>query len=249
MGDKSTRCDSRLLAGDRLSRPRPLRPRGFTLIEIVLALTLAAMILVSINMFVFSMGELWGRGGDDRLFERHVNGVTRFLQNSVNQATMEMRPEDQNGGNENGPVLSSVYLSLPPSERGFGDPHITFELLESPGILLWPENALPFVVCYLEFTRDEGLFVLWHSRLEENFEDDPPRRTLISPFVREVTYEYYDWEAETWSERPDFDHGDDGEELLPDRLRIRFASDKMETERLVALSNQRQGVFSATVQR
>ena len=220
---------------------------GFTLIETLLALTLAAVVLVAVNMFVFSMGELWGRGGDDRLFERHVNGVTRFLKNSMQEATMEMRAQAE--GAENGEGLSPVYLATIPSDRGFGDSYIAFELLKSPGILVWPESPLPFVVCYLEFSSDEGLALLWHSRLEENFEEDEPRRTLLSPFVREVTYEYYDWEGETWSERRDFDRDEDGEDLLPDRIRIRFETDRMETERLIPLSTQARGVLSAAIQR
>ncbi len=220
------------------------RSGGFTLIETLLALFLASIVLVSVNVFVFSMGELWGRGGDDRLFDRHVNGVTRFLQNCVDQATAEMRPEQE----ENGGRLASTYLSSPPSERGFGDPHITFELLESPGIFIWPERPLPFVVCYLEFSSGDGLSLLWHSRLEEGFEDDPPRKTQLSPFVEDLVYEYYDPESESWSERRDFERDTQGDEILPDRLRISFASEKRETERIITLSANRRGALDAARQ-
>ena len=52
--------------------------RGFTLLEILLALSLVALVLVAMNTFVFSMGELWGRNGDLRLFDQHARAVTRF---------------------------------------------------------------------------------------------------------------------------------------------------------------------------
>ncbi len=221
-------------------------PAGFTLIETLLALSLAAVVLVAVNMFVFSMGELWGRGGDDRLFERHVNGVTRFLQSNMQMATVEMRAQTEEAAD--GGILSPVYLATIPADRGFGDSRIAFELLESPGILIWPESPLPFVVCYLDFSSQDGLSLLWHSRLEENFEDDEPRSTLLSPFAREVVYEYFDWETESWSERRDFDRDEEGEDLLPDRIRIHFATDRMETQRIITLSSQFRGVFSAAMQ-
>ncbi len=232
---------------DRSGAVRPCGgARAFTLIEILLALFLAAVVLVSVNLFVFSMGELWGRGGDDRLFDRHVNGVTRFLQNSIDRATAEMRPEPE--GRDAGGRLASTYLGEPPSDRGFGEKYITFELLESPGLLIWPERPLPFVVCYLEFAGDEGLFLLWHSRLEEGFEDDPPRRTRLSPFARAPVFEYYDPENESWSERRDFDTDAEGNDLLPDRVRIPFVSEKRETERVVSLYGHRQGAVGSAVQ-
>ncbi len=235
----------------RFTRIAAAGQRGFTLIETLLALFLAAIVLVSVNLFVFSMGELWGRGGDDRLFDRHVNGVTRFLQNSIDQATMEMRPAPENGAAEGGREagrLSSTYLGEPPSDRGFGDPYITFELLESPGILIWPETPLPFIVCYLEFSPDDGLSLLWHSRLEEGFEDDPPRRTLLSPFAREPVFEYYDPETESWTERPDFERDAEGEDMLPDRVRIPFASEKRQTERVITLIGNKRGALGAAIQ-
>ena len=55
------------------------RRAGFTLLEILLSLALVALMLVALNTFVFSMGELWGKNTDIRLFEQHVRAVTRAL--------------------------------------------------------------------------------------------------------------------------------------------------------------------------
>ena len=62
--------------------------RAFTLLEILLALALTALVLVSLNTFVFSMGELWGRNADVRLFDRHVRAVTRFLESELRTASL-----------------------------------------------------------------------------------------------------------------------------------------------------------------
>ncbi|MEX2382794.1 MAG: prepilin-type N-terminal cleavage/methylation domain-containing protein [Opitutales bacterium] len=209
--------------------------QGFTLLEILLALFLGSMILVSVSTFLFSMGELWGRGGDERLFERHVNGVTRFLQNNLTTTF-----HSQADGGDNGSQAPATIAS-PPSQRDIGDGYISFELLESPGFFSWPDDRpLPFVVCYLELAPGEGLSVLWHSRLEIDFEDQMPRKTLLSPFAREWTFEYYDVESETWTERNDFERDDQQDYLLPDRVRIRFAWKTFEKERVVTLPLQRE---------
>lgn len=62
--------------------------RGFTLLETLLAVALAAALLIAVNFFVLSMGELWGGGSEPRLFDRHVRGVTRFLESLVQQSVV-----------------------------------------------------------------------------------------------------------------------------------------------------------------
>ena len=47
----------------------PLR-RGFTLLETLISLALLAVLMLTINTFLFSMTELWGGKRDQRLFER-----------------------------------------------------------------------------------------------------------------------------------------------------------------------------------
>ena len=68
--------------------PRLQQDQAFTLLEILLALALTALVLVSLNVFVFSMGELWGRNSDVRLFDRHVRAVTRFLDHELRTAAL-----------------------------------------------------------------------------------------------------------------------------------------------------------------
>src|SRR5687767_13678356 len=65
------------------------RARGaFTLIEILLALALVALLLIALNTFVFSMAELWGKRSDVRLFDQHVRAVTRFLESELRAAAL-----------------------------------------------------------------------------------------------------------------------------------------------------------------
>ena len=41
--------------------------------------------------------------------------------------------------------------------------------------------------------------MLWHSDLENHFNDDPPRETLVSPFVTALSYDYFDTDFNKWT--------------------------------------------------
>ena len=198
---------------------------GFTLIEILLSLMLIAMILVATTFFIFSMGELWGRGADVRLFDRHTRGLTRFLQGTMDRATIYWDAEN----------TDRILLMQPPGVGHFDESLISFEVAEAPAFLVWPDVALPSVVCYLQLVPDEGLFLLWQSRLEVDFEEQEPRRTLLSPFVTGLIYDYYDAETETWNSYDRLEANADGDPILPERLRLVFHHDRMDRETILTL--------------
>jgi prepilin-type N-terminal cleavage/methylation domain-containing protein len=206
------------------SLTRRLR-RGFTLIEVLLSLTLIATILAATTFLIFSMGELWGRGTDVRLFDRHARGVTRFLQSTMNQATVYWDSQQR----------ERIVLAQPPGVGHFDDRLISFEVEEGPGFLVWPDVPLPSVVCYLHFVPSEGLFLLWHSRLEVGFEEQPPRATLLSPFVTGMSFDYFDPETQVWTNMPQFDSPVQGEPIVPERVRLTFSYDGIQRETILAI--------------
>jgi prepilin-type N-terminal cleavage/methylation domain-containing protein len=203
---------------------RPASRRGFTLIEVMLAVAIAASLIVAAMAFVFSMGELWGQGSDDRLFEQHARGVSRFLENAIRQA--EPPPEGAAApaqGAQPTASPSGVTMQSPFQTEVLADPMLTFELIESPGALIWGGPPLPFVVCSLRLDRDEGLFLQWKSRLEIDFGEGPPRETRLSPFVRAMSYFYYDAETGVWEQLDAPKAGESGgAPPLPSRIRLTF---------------------------
>ena len=72
----------------RPHRGRLHRQSAFTLLEMLLALALVALLLVAMNTFIFSMAELWGQRTDLRLFDQHVRAVTRFLNNELRASAL-----------------------------------------------------------------------------------------------------------------------------------------------------------------
>lgn len=200
---------------------------GFTLLEILLALALTALVLVSLNVFVFSMGELWGRNTEVRLFDRHVRAVTRFLEQELRAASLP-------------PAAVAGSTPIVPQEirprNGATDNLLTFELLAGCRILTWPDRPLPEVVCSLQVRDREGLVLLWHSRLEARFADDPPRETVVTPLVSALTYDYYDADFRTWKTETTFRKDNNGQRQAPQRLRLKFTYGKLVRETVIVLT-------------
>ena len=208
--------------------PRRSRRAAFTLLEILLALSLVGLVLVTMNTFVFSMGELWGRKSEVRLFEQHVRAVTRYLEDELRTAAFPPA------------VLAGAAPIVPKEVRpatGMTENLLTFELPQGSRLFTWPDRPLPEVVCSLQVRDREGLCLLWHSRIEKRFNDDPPRETVITPLVTGMEYEYYDPDFKTWKRETQLrrDTEDADRYLAPQRLRLKFAHGKLTKETVITL--------------
>ena len=197
---------------------------GFTLLELLLSLALVGLLLVAMNQFIFSMGELWGRGADVRLFDQHVRAVTRFVEQTIHGTAMPTARGIQ--------ALAVQDVRLP---DGPTTTLLTFELPAGSRVLLWPEQPLPDVVCALGVRQEQGLVLYWHSRLEQHFADEPPRATVLTPLVTGLSYDYYDANFKTWQNYQTLQRDKNSQWQLPTRLRLKFTYDNMTRETVVAL--------------
>jgi len=209
------------------------RRRGFTLIEVLLSMALVALMLVALNTFVFSMGELWGRNTDVRLFDQHVQAVTRYLQREMMVAAYP-----PSGAANASPI--GVQPVTP--ANGLQDNLITFMLLAGTHVLHWPGRPLPEVVCSLQVRSGQGLYLLWHSDLETRFNQDPPREALLSPWVAACSYDYFDSDLNKWTNETVLRKDAGGNPLVPQRLRLAFAYGKLKRETVVTLPTTPQGL-------
>jgi prepilin-type N-terminal cleavage/methylation domain-containing protein len=203
---------------------------GFTLLEILLALALVALMLVALNSFVFSMGELWGRGSDVRLFDQHARAVTRFLEHELRTAALPPAA-----------VARSTPIGLQQTllPQAIPDYLFTFELPSGSRLFTWPDpkRPLPEVVCSLQVREKDGLILLWHSRLEKNFDTDPPRETVVTPLVTGMSYDYYDADSTHWTTETTLraDPSGGATPLMPQRLRLKFTYGKLTHESVISL--------------
>jgi hypothetical protein len=196
-------------------------------------MALVGLVLVGLNTFVFSMGELWGKNADSRLFDQHVRAVTRFLQNEMLKATLPPAA-----------VLNAtpVGVQMIKPENGLQENLITYSELSSNRILRWQDVPLPEVVCSWQVRKDQGLFMLWHSDLENNFNTDPPRETLVSPLVTGISYDYFDTDFNKWTTETVLRTDSGGNPLAPQRLRIAFAYNGLTREALIPVPAIQQGL-------
>jgi prepilin-type N-terminal cleavage/methylation domain-containing protein len=210
-----------------------MKRAGFTMIEILIAVTLVGLILIALNTFIFSMGELWGKNTDVRVFDQHVRNVTRFMQQELERAVLP--PAGRSG-------QDAITVQDVKPQNGSTDQMLTFELPQGSRLITWPGRALPDVVCSLTVRDREGLLLLWHSRLEKNFSEDPPREAVISPLVTALLYDYYDTDFKRWKTETSLQKDAAGKTKTPQRLRLKFAYDRLTRETLITLPAVSEGL-------
>lgn len=209
-----------------MKRLPPRSARGFTLVELLLALALLTMLVTALLTFVFSMGEIWGRGGEKRLFEQHVNAVSRHVESLLRRATWP-----RGGDTAAEPfAVRDVRPSTGPAASLLG-----FDLLDGDRLLQWPEQPLPEVRCHLAVEQNRGLVLYWQSQLEQDLDTKPPRVALVSPLVTQLTYAYQDPSSGFWRTEQLLRKNNSGEWLLPDRIILTFKQGSYEAVREITL--------------
>jgi prepilin-type N-terminal cleavage/methylation domain-containing protein len=199
-------------------------PRGFTLLETLLASALLGGLLLALNFFVFSMAEIWGRGSERRLFEQHVRAVTRELEEMLRASALPPL------SSQTGAFTREIKL-----DNGQHETPLTFELLDGSPRLPWSGPALPDVVCSLVVQRDRGLIIYWQSRLETKFTDAAPRAWTVTPFVQAIVYDYQDPDTKSWRNFDTLQRDAQGQWQVPTRLRLQFEHAGMKAETTVSL--------------
>ncbi|MCU0793457.1 MAG: prepilin-type N-terminal cleavage/methylation domain-containing protein [Opitutaceae bacterium] len=204
--------------------------RGFTLLEVLLALSLLGSLLVALNVFIFSMAEIWGQGRDERLFAQHTRAVSLHVEELLRSAAR-------------GPDGGGLAIKEVRQPYGGEEPELTFTLAEGSRLLVWPGAPLPDVEMSIAVDKQEkrGLVLRWQSLLETRREDEAPRTTPVSPFVVSLGWDYYDESFRRWETLEEPKREPDGTYLLPKRLRLRFAHGKFTSERVLRVPARAEG--------
>jgi prepilin-type N-terminal cleavage/methylation domain-containing protein len=202
------------------------RTRGFTLLEILVSLALVSLVMVAMNTFVFSMGELWGRDRGKRLFELHVRSVARYLEAELRTAAL---PPTGKAGTP-AITLKEMRTDASPTEIV-----LAYDLPNGNRLMTWPGRALPDVACGLVVREHQGLVLLWHSRLETRFDEQTPREIVVTPLVTKLEYDYYDESFKRWQTEANAKRASDGTYTTPGRLRLTFTHDGRNEEIVLAV--------------
>ena len=232
------------------------RSSGFTLLEVILAVTIAGALLAAAATLMVSITDAWLKRQDRHFFVDHVDGVTEFLQASFTQAGSEITldandsrsnnndgaDEDNRSSNQGSTLLRTteepIAWQSPPGYANYEDPLISFRLKERPPLLVQMDNApVAGVEAFLHFEDDEGLSLLWHTPIQEESEDiRDMRRTPISDLVTQVEYIYWDERFERWETEEEPLEGEGNDQfILPRFLKLTFEYEGVEKERTITL--------------
>lgn len=212
-------------------RPRagPLA-RAFTLIEVLVAMAMLGALLVALNVFIFSMAEVWTDSRDERLFGQHARAVSLHVEELLRSAAT-------------GPAGGGLSIKEVRQESGGEQPELAFTLAEGSRLLNWPGSPVPDVEMSIAVDQrgNKGLVLHWRSLLETRRADEAPRATVVSPFVVSTGWDYYDESFRRWETLEDPKREPDGTYLLPKRLRLRFAHGELTQERVIRVPARVEG--------
>jgi len=184
--------------------------RGFTILEVLMAIFLGGLLLTAASSYLFGLFNLKTALEDRPAFEDHAKGVVRFLDFAFANAISEEDDE------------AAVSIQEYPG-AGVGDDEVlSFRLNGELPLFVDQGQYLAELDCYLVFDEDEGLYLLWQSDQMADEDMEELRRTPLSPYVTSVTYAYYDPEFQSWEEDLEFQDAEGGGLEMPDMIRVRF---------------------------
>ena len=218
--------------------------RGFTMVEVLLALSIGSLVLISATSLLMTISQAWANRPATRdAFDAHVNGVAHFLTALLEEATLA--PSSKDGD-------QAVKLETPIGFGSIDDPLVSFYLKEAPPFFFSPHGKVVKVRTYLFPEENDGLSLLWFSELQElekndegilqPIEEEGLRKTVISPFCKEVFYCYYGEEDDqeddikSWDFSRDLQESEKSEEFrIPDFMKLVFRWDEEDLERTISL--------------
>ncbi|MEO0795333.1 MAG: prepilin-type N-terminal cleavage/methylation domain-containing protein [Verrucomicrobiota bacterium] len=211
-------------------RSRRLR-RGFTLIEVILVVALGGVLLLSAASLVFGMFQLKVAVDSAPQQDEHIANLRRFLEYAFTQAKPINNTGEQgiDGGAANGDDDTAeppVAWKNLPGTSDLNEMTLAFRLPGDVPLFVDDAQYLPAVDCYLVFEEGEGLYLHWQSDAMADEDTDDLRTTLLSPLVTKVEYYWYDAEDEDWEISEESEENDEGEETVPDFIRLTFVGDR-----------------------
>ncbi|MFA5256811.1 MAG: prepilin-type N-terminal cleavage/methylation domain-containing protein [Opitutales bacterium] len=235
--------------------------KGFTLMEMLLAVALAGLLLGATSFLIVGLTHIWTQRTDVDSFEEHADGVACFIQTALDDSGRRYQPRwtSPSGGATEGESDAARTLNDASAAKSEGlwrnsgvnmskvDPtdsiektKLHFHFYQMPPALGSQAPAgSPGVEAWLLFEKERGLAIVWRDiwtvqpRLVMD-EKDLLRSSLISAFVVKLEYVYLDQDDRRWTtnEEPE---PDIGENVLPDFIRLSFEDGSRATERMIRI--------------
>ncbi len=160
------------------------RSRGaFTLLEVIIAIALSSILLVSVCGIATNVIQLWLRSDNISSLERHVAGLNRFLNHLVDaQITTEITTTE-----DNATVVGSAWKQLPTSDDYFP----SFTIKDSFPILNVGEIPTLETSAW-RFWDSAGLWLITQTPRQLADSDSLCNFTLLSPLLSKAEFQIWD---------------------------------------------------------
>ena len=144
---------------------------AFTLVEVLIALALTGMLLTGLTMLTFQVMQAWARQAEDPLFDRHVDGLRRALEECV--------AETADASNARGArrAINSVLTQPPGSVNASRAPYL--RITGAPPFLTGETQPLGDVRGWLVFEEGSGLVLYWQTDNERQDNQDEIGRAHV----------------------------------------------------------------------
>ncbi|MDR2982645.1 MAG: prepilin-type N-terminal cleavage/methylation domain-containing protein [Puniceicoccales bacterium] len=170
----------------------PRRNSAFTLVEILIAIAMTALLLTALSMLTFQVMGVWASQAEDPLFDRHVDGLRRALEECV--------AETADSANSQGNIraTNTVFRQAPSTVNA--DSPAYLRITGAPPFLVSDTMPLGNIHAWLAFDPADGLILYWQTDYERSQNQDATHRQVLSPWVESVTYFSYNSNDNAWDE-------------------------------------------------
>ncbi len=211
--------------------------RAFTLVEVLLAMSIAGIVMTSIVAILFNMVKLMDAFETENTFQSHVDKVETFLNGIILTSSF---PSDADEGliGKVFAVTDLVRLSHLPDETDVDDLRICFGVENDHPFFLSRNGMSAEKFCWLNFKEGEGLSIIWcFAKEDENIFalERPLFQSVVSPYITSVTY-FYKYEEGGFKEEDRIATGSDASAQLPVYIKLRFENGDEILERVVLLN-------------
>lgn len=180
--------------------------RGFTLIETLIVVMLASLLISAAATLLVNFTVLRAQPVEAAEFEVHSQNVRRFLDacfagdgldlNALNSPPPTGKPSEASAEAQQG----AVRLGYLPDRSRSEAPKIEMLLPGDSPLLRAPTTLARTVTAQLHYIEREGLFLVWYLPDSKRPDSrDLIYHRLLSPWVVNLHYAYYDREQQGWS--------------------------------------------------
>ena len=203
--------------------PKTSTLRGFTLIEVVLAVSIAGMVMAAMASFLFSTAQAYARETYLNGRDEHIQGVASFLR----QVFLESQAAE-----------TKLAWSTLPGDDGREPEYFSFQLSQPNPLFTYGKITPSSIQAYLKVTDEEEFILLWRpSMMPLEDETDPALfKMTVTDQLSNIRYFYYDEEFEQWEKEDDPTEGSDGQLEMPEFIELTFRANDEGDEKSIRIA-------------